>query len=71
MSNTEMRSKSTVGIPRAGSADMKVEMVVIAVSDIDRAEGFHGDLTWSIDNDCATEDHEGHWRAPRYKTQRP
>src|SRR5215218_5167965 len=37
--------------PSAGMADMKLEVVVIPVSDVDRAKRFYGDLGWRLDAD--------------------
>src|SRR3954464_12097896 len=37
--------------PSAGRADMKLEVIVIAVSDVDRAKRFYGDLGWRLDAD--------------------
>jgi len=36
--------------------DMKLEIVVIPVSDVDRAKGFYGGLGWRLDADFAAED---------------
>ena len=38
MSTTEVRSNNDDGIAGSGTVDMKLEVVVIAVSDLDRAE---------------------------------
>ena len=35
----------------AGMVDMKLEVVVIPVSDVDRAKRFYGDLGWRLDGD--------------------
>lgn len=37
--------------PSAGTVDMKLEVVVIPVSDVDRAKRFYGDLGWRLDAD--------------------
>ena len=37
--------------PSAGSADMKLEVVVIPVSDVDRAKHFYNNLSWRLDAD--------------------
>jgi catechol 2,3-dioxygenase-like lactoylglutathione lyase family enzyme len=37
--------------PSMGKADMKLEVVVIPVSDVDRAKRFYGDLGWRLDAD--------------------
>src|SRR5215207_6938410 len=35
----------------AGAVDMKLEVVVIPVSDVDRAKRFYGNLGWRLDAD--------------------
>ena len=35
----------------AGTGDMKLEVVVIPVSDVDRAKRFYGSLGWRVDAD--------------------
>jgi catechol 2,3-dioxygenase-like lactoylglutathione lyase family enzyme len=42
--------------PSAGTADMKLEVVVIPVSDVDRAKRFYGDLGWRLDADFVVHD---------------
>jgi catechol 2,3-dioxygenase-like lactoylglutathione lyase family enzyme len=42
--------------PSAGVADMKLEVVVIPVSDVDRAKRFYGDLGWRLDADFVVGD---------------
>ena len=37
--------------PSAGTIDMKLEVVVIPVSDVDRAKRFYGGLGWRLDAD--------------------
>ena len=36
---------------RARTADLKLEVVVIPVSDVDRAKRFYGSLGWRLDAD--------------------
>jgi catechol 2,3-dioxygenase-like lactoylglutathione lyase family enzyme len=50
MSSTEPRSAAATG-ERAGSTDLKLEVVVIPVSDVDRAKAFYGGLGWRLDAD--------------------
>ncbi|HEX5939463.1 MAG TPA: glyoxalase, partial [Dehalococcoidia bacterium] len=38
MSNTQVRSETAIETPRARTVDMKLEVVVIPVSDVDRAK---------------------------------
>jgi predicted enzyme related to lactoylglutathione lyase len=51
MSMTELRSE--VGTPGARAVDMKLEVVVIPVSDVDRAKAFYARLGWRLDADFA------------------
>jgi catechol 2,3-dioxygenase-like lactoylglutathione lyase family enzyme len=60
MSSTPMHSEDTSRSPRAGSADTKLEVVIIPVSDVDRAKRFYGNLGWRLDADFATGED---WRA--------
>ena len=39
------------------TVDMKLEVVVLPVSDVDRAKRFYGDLGWRLDIDYAAEDY--------------
>ena len=42
--------------PTAAGTDLKLEVVVIPVSDVDRAKRFYGDLGWRLDADFASGD---------------
>jgi catechol 2,3-dioxygenase-like lactoylglutathione lyase family enzyme len=42
--------------PSTGTVDMKLEVVVIPVSDVDRAKRFYGDLGWRLDADFVVGD---------------
>jgi len=42
--------------PKARTVDMKFEIVVIPVSDVDRAKRFYGGLGWRLDADFAAGD---------------
>jgi catechol 2,3-dioxygenase-like lactoylglutathione lyase family enzyme len=55
MNIAEMRREAAVETSHAGTIDMKLEVVVIPVSDIDRAKRFYGDLGWRLDLDYTTE----------------
>ena len=50
-STTQVRSEAAVETPRARALDMKLEVVVIPVSDVDRAKRFYGNLGWRLDAD--------------------
>ena len=51
MSATEVRNETTVETPKRGSVDMKFEVVVIPVSDVDRAKAFYANLGWRLDGE--------------------
>jgi catechol 2,3-dioxygenase-like lactoylglutathione lyase family enzyme len=53
MSSTQVRSETAIETPRARTADMKLEVVVIPVSDVDRAKKFYAGLGWRLDADFA------------------
>jgi catechol 2,3-dioxygenase-like lactoylglutathione lyase family enzyme len=50
--NIKERTMTTaIETPRARPADMKLEVVVIPISDIDRTKRFYGNLGWRLDAD--------------------
>ena len=49
--------------PSAGTVDMKLEVVVIPVADVDRAKRFYGGLGWRLDADFAASDD---WRVVQF-----
>lgn len=49
MSTTDVRSGDSVGTPRVAMFDMKVEVIVIPVADVDRAKEFYLRLGWRLD----------------------
>jgi catechol 2,3-dioxygenase-like lactoylglutathione lyase family enzyme len=51
MSDTEIPSEPAVQIVPGGTVDMKLEVVVIPVSDVDRAKRFYSGLGWRLDID--------------------
>ena len=51
MSSTQVRSEAAIETARARMVDMKLEVVVIPVSDVDRAAEFYGRLGWRLDAD--------------------
>src|SRR5271169_3067132 len=51
MSSTQVRSETAIEAPNAEMVDMKLEVVVIPVSDVDRAKRFYGGLGWRLDAD--------------------
>src|SRR5215203_5758930 len=56
MSDTLVRSEAASEMPRAQTVDMKLEVVVIPVSDVDRAKRFYGGLGWRLDADFTAGD---------------
>jgi catechol 2,3-dioxygenase-like lactoylglutathione lyase family enzyme len=56
MSSQKARSEATIETPGARRVDMKLEVVVIPVSDVDRAKRFYADLGWRLDADFAVSD---------------
>jgi predicted enzyme related to lactoylglutathione lyase len=53
---TKVRGETAIGTPSARAVDMKLEVVVIPVSDVDRAKRFYGGLGWRLDADFAAGD---------------
>jgi catechol 2,3-dioxygenase-like lactoylglutathione lyase family enzyme len=50
--STPAVGESTSGTP-TGTADLKLEVVVFPVSDVDRAKEFYGGLGWRLDADIS------------------
>jgi catechol 2,3-dioxygenase-like lactoylglutathione lyase family enzyme len=63
MSSTQMRSETAIETPRARRVDMKLEVVVIPVSDVDHAKSFYSNLGWRLDADFAAGDD---WRVIQF-----
>jgi catechol 2,3-dioxygenase-like lactoylglutathione lyase family enzyme len=51
MSTTATRSQNAKASARVGKIDLKLEVVTIPVSDVDRAKEFYGSLGWRLDAD--------------------
>jgi catechol 2,3-dioxygenase-like lactoylglutathione lyase family enzyme len=51
MSTTAIRSEDATTGTRAGQVDMKLEVITIPVSDLDRAKEFYENLGWRLDAD--------------------
>ena len=51
MSTAEVRRSDAAGDASAGKIDMKLEVVVIPVSDVERAKKFYAGLGWRLDAD--------------------
>jgi catechol 2,3-dioxygenase-like lactoylglutathione lyase family enzyme len=56
MSTTQISDEPATRFPGAGMVEMKLEIVVIPVSDTDRAKGFYQRLGWRMDADLVTGD---------------
>ena len=64
MSTTEVLSKDAASNAIAAKVDMKFEIVVIPVSDVDRAKEFYGEkLGWRLDGDFV---HGSDWRGIQF-----
>ena len=53
MSSTQVQRNAAVTIDAAQPPEMKIEVVVIPVSDVDRAKRFYAALGWRLDLDAA------------------
>ena len=53
MGSTEAISERTTQIAAAATVDLKLEVVIIPVSDVDRAKRFYSSLGWRLDADFA------------------
>ena len=59
MSSTQMSNEHDTNSPTAATVELKIEVVVLPVSDVDRAKRFYESLGWRLDADFAG---EGNWR---------
>ena len=59
MSNTQTIAEPATTAPTAATVDLKLEVVVIPVSDVDRAKRFYESLGWRLDADFVNGDN---WR---------
>ena len=53
MSTTQTSNEHATDTPTAATVDLKLEVVVIPVSDVDRAKRYYGSLGWRLDADFA------------------
>jgi len=53
MSTSDVGTDDTAGDSRVRNVDLKIEAVVIPVSDVNRAEAFYASLGWLLDADLA------------------
>jgi catechol 2,3-dioxygenase-like lactoylglutathione lyase family enzyme len=56
MSDTLVRSETAIEAPATPTVDLKLEVAVLPVSDIDRAKLFYGGLGWRLDADFVRKD---------------
>ncbi|HEX3712574.1 MAG TPA: VOC family protein [Trebonia sp.] len=56
MTSTDARAATSTQGPGAETADMKLEVVTVPVSDVDRAKRFYQSLGWRLDADIAAGD---------------
>ena len=63
MSITNVTGKTSVDKTKASAADMKLEVVVVPVSDVDRAKRFYTNLGWRLDADFSDGDS---WRVIQF-----
>jgi catechol 2,3-dioxygenase-like lactoylglutathione lyase family enzyme len=64
MSSSAVHGDIAIDTPRAQTLDMKLEIIVIPVSDVDRAKRFYGGLDWRLDADYASDD--GYFRVIQF-----
>jgi len=56
MTSTDASGSTSAQMPEAGTIDMKLEVVTLPVSDVDRAKRFYQSLGWRMDADIAVGD---------------
>ena len=56
MSATDVNDEPSGTTPAAKPGEMKLEVVVLPVSDVDRAKAFYEGLGWRLDADLAIDD---------------
>ena len=56
MSSVHVSSESTTGSPPAKPGEVRLEVVVLPVSDVDRAKRFYKTLGWRLDADLTVAD---------------
>lgn len=54
--SAETGSEGTAGTPPVSAGEMRLEVVVMPVSDVDRAKRFYEGLGWRLDADLAVDD---------------
>ncbi|MFZ1154227.1 MAG: VOC family protein [Solirubrobacteraceae bacterium] len=56
MSSVNLSSENAAGTPPVKAGEVKLEVVVVPVSDVDRAKRFYETLGWRLDADLAVDD---------------
>ena len=56
MTSADVSPATATEMPEAGTVDMKLEVITVPVSDIDRAKRFYQSLGWRLDADIAVGD---------------
>ncbi len=56
MSSVDLSSENAAGTPPVKAGEVKLEVVVVPVSDVDRAKRFYEGLGWRLDADLAVDD---------------
>jgi catechol 2,3-dioxygenase-like lactoylglutathione lyase family enzyme len=56
MNSTEVLGETAIATPKAATVDMKLEVVVIPVADVERAKRFYSGLGWRLDGDFVVGD---------------
>jgi catechol 2,3-dioxygenase-like lactoylglutathione lyase family enzyme len=56
MSSTQMSKEPTSQAPAPATSDLKLEVVILPVSDVERAKQFYGSLGWRLDADFTNGD---------------
>jgi len=56
MTSTDASGSTSAQMPEAGTIDMKLEVVTLPVSDVDRAKRFYESLGWRLDIDLVVSD---------------
>src|SRR5918993_5687765 len=56
MRNSQVRSETAMDTSPAKTVDLKLEVVVIPVTHVERAKRFYADLGWRLDADFAVDD---------------
>jgi catechol 2,3-dioxygenase-like lactoylglutathione lyase family enzyme len=56
MSSTDVSTHGSTGAPQVSTIDMKLEVVTLPVSDVDRAKSFYESLGWRLDIDLVRGD---------------